>query len=132
MATNQGEATAACGVHAAGGKQIGAIWRSHGWWRRVGTQQAKKHGQRRGEVETLRRVWGWRVCERCDETLVLGEVMLRVPAGDGMKEVCLGCAGTWSTEGPTLFGTIAGMQRTARPSLEQPGPETHGCDAHAA
>jgi hypothetical protein len=146
MAMTQGDATSAYSVQAAEGKQIGAIRDSHSLWRRIGTRRAKKHGPRRGEVETLERVWGWRICGRCGETLVLGEVMLSVPVGEGTKDVCLGCAGGWgSTEEPTRFTAIAHAaadesprQKTARAATTRPapeaapGPEAHRRDAYAA
>jgi hypothetical protein len=130
MATTRGGATSACHTHAAESDQVGAIWTSHGLWRRIGKQRTKKHGQRRGEVETLKSVWGWRVCDCCGETLVLGEAMLSVPTGDGTKQVCPGCADTWSTDSPRQ--KIASAD-TTRPSLQAgPGLDAHGCAAHAA
>jgi hypothetical protein len=130
MATTQGGATSACDTQAAEGDQVGAIWTSHGLWCRIGKQRTKKHGQRSGEVETLWSVWGWPVCDCCGETLVLGEAMLSVPAGDGTKHVYPGCADTWSTDSPRQNTASADA---TRPSLQAgPGLEAHRCAAHAA
>ncbi len=45
------------------------------------------------EAQVLERHWGWRSCDHCGETVMLGEEMLRLRAGTGPMEVCLGCAG---------------------------------------
>jgi hypothetical protein len=145
MATTQGEATFAYDVQAAEAGPIGAIGESHGLWRRIGTRWEKTHGRRRDDVETLQSVWGWRICDRCRETLVLGEVVLSVPAGDGRMQVCPGCTGTWSTEVPARVNRAARAaadesprQKTARADAicpapkAGPEPEAQRYDAHAA
>jgi len=41
----------------------------------------------------LERVWEWRICDRCGETIMLGEERLRPRLDQGIEAMCLDCAG---------------------------------------
>jgi hypothetical protein len=97
MATTRGGIASASAMRPADEKQAGAMWKSHSLRHGIGTRRSKGRCQRGGEVETLRQAWGWRTCDRCGETLVLGEEVLRVPVGESTKEMCLDCAGIWGS-----------------------------------
>jgi hypothetical protein len=46
-------------------------------------------GRDRREAEVLERLWGWRTCDQCDGTIMLGEAAL--PSRDGAGRLCLAC-----------------------------------------
>jgi hypothetical protein len=95
MATTHGEAISANGVQGAEGMRPHEMWKSHSPWRHVNTQLAAERGRRRGEGEALKRVWGWRTCDLCGETVVLGQEMVGLSVGMSPKDVCPGRAGAW-------------------------------------
>jgi CRISPR/Cas system-associated protein Cas10 (large subunit of type III CRISPR-Cas system) len=47
-------------------------------------------GQDRREAEALERLWGWRTCDHCGSTIMLGEATLA--SRDGAGHLCLACA----------------------------------------
>jgi hypothetical protein len=46
----------------------------------------------RREAEALQRLWGWRVCDRCGETIILGEEVFRLRRDGSSEELCSPCA----------------------------------------
>ncbi len=53
------------------------------------------------EAGVLERLWGWRACDRCGETIMLGEGSRRLRHDGSAEDVCLDCAcapsGVWSS-----------------------------------
>jgi hypothetical protein len=47
-------------------------------------------GQGTREAEVLERLWGWRTCDSCGGTIMLGEATLA--SRDGTGHFCLTCA----------------------------------------
>ncbi len=50
------------------------------------------HVAARREAEVLERLWGWRSCDRCGETIILGEETPRLRRDGSIEKLCLGCA----------------------------------------
>ena len=44
------------------------------------------------EDKALERLWGWRTCDRCGETIMLGDGSRRLRHDGGADDVCLDCA----------------------------------------
>ena len=63
------------------------------------TSLAEAAGRR--EAEVLQRLWGWRICDRCGETTVLGEAVFRKRRDGSSEELCSLCAAAPSTA-PTV------------------------------
>lgn len=51
----------------------------------------------RREAEVLQRLWGWRVCDRCGETIILGEEIFRPRRDGGSEKLCPLCVAAPST-----------------------------------
>ncbi len=52
------------------------------------------HEAAKREAEVLERLWGWRSCGRCGETIILGEETPHLRCDGSIEKLCLGCAAT--------------------------------------
>ena len=71
-------------------------WQAKPGRRYSGTRQTspqKVGRQGRYEAEVLEPRWGWRTCDRCGKTIMLGEEMLRWRLDECIETVCLDCVG---------------------------------------
>ena len=55
-------------------------------------RRSKTRSQKEREADVLERLWGWRTCNRCGQTMMLGEGTCRLTLEKGSEDVCMDCA----------------------------------------
>lgn len=71
---------------------VRGLWKAQSARRHVGKRSTQAGGQKRRETDVLERLWGWRTCDRCGHTMMLGEGTFRLRLDRITEEVCLDCA----------------------------------------
>jgi hypothetical protein len=115
-------------------REANKVWKAEPARQYSGTSLASrtKGRQQEGrEAEVLSRLWGWRTCDRCGETIVLGEETFRLRLDRSTEEVCSGCAQALAIE-PSNTPVLALPDRLpvsirvrSLPWFNQTGARTH-------